>query len=170
MVYIAPTLIDGQPTPAAMWQEALDTLEALSVLGSSPPVQVKDSAFGFGTTTSTTYTSALTSLASLSTTFTVPPSGKVYINIAAAVINGAASGPWDFFASFQITGAATYGPNDTDAIHTRNGSANFGGVSSRRVLVTGLTPGTSPTVTMVYRASSGTGSYGIRSILVEPAQ
>lgn len=27
--YIAPTLIDGEPTPAAMWQEALDALEVL---------------------------------------------------------------------------------------------------------------------------------------------
>lgn len=153
----------GQRLPAPSLEGRISALEKQAV-------QVKDAALATGTTTSATYTSTLTGLASLSTTFVVPPSGRVYVNIAAAIMNGAASGPWDFFASFQITGAATYGPTDGDAAHARNGTINFGGVSSRRVLVTGLPAGITLTVTMVYRVTSGTGSFGLRSILVEPAQ
>ncbi|QXE36215.1 hypothetical protein KQY30_20170 [Streptomyces sp. GMY02] len=85
-------------------------------------------------------------------TTTVPPSGIVAISIGAAVAN-TASGAASAWAAWRATGALTQSASEANAV-SAVGSRTY---ATRRVIVSGLTPGASLTVTPQYQVnSSGT--------------
>ncbi|HEY5985813.1 MAG TPA: hypothetical protein VIV12_05425 [Streptosporangiaceae bacterium] len=96
-------------------------------------------------------------------TFTVPPSGMVYVTIGGAI--NPASGTSTF--SWRISGTDTVAADMAQAFSV--GGA-YTGRGSRRKLVTGLTPGASDTVTpRWWQSQTGTSDDANGELLVEAA-
>jgi hypothetical protein len=107
-------------------------------------------------------------------TFTAPPTGKVYVNVSAHMEENLAN---DFaYMAFEVRTGATIGSGTV--VHgavTQEGVAIGGAnglvriVAGNRVLVTGLTPGSSYNAqTMHLSTPAGTADLFFRYILVEP--
>lgn len=108
------------------------------------------------TTASATYTDLTT--AGPAVTLTVPASGKVEVVISSEMSNASGTA----LASYAVSGASTVAADDDRSIGSNSSTRH---TSSRTMLVTGLTPG-STTFTMKYRSTSGTATWVRRSIFV----
>jgi hypothetical protein len=121
-----------------------------------------------GTTTSNTYTSSLTTSTDdpVSVTFTAPSTGAVWVNMTPRI----APTSGESFVSFQITNTSTSAVV-VAAIDSNSVSSAYNGPvrSTGRRYVTGLTPGTQYTCTMMFRAASGTPSFDPGDLIVEAA-
>jgi hypothetical protein len=144
--------VSGQKVTAAQLNSAAPTGAVQSTVNTTS-----------GTTTSTSYTDSLTGSTTVSLAFTVPASGKIWVTITGATDNSA-----DNYStmSYRISGTAgTVAASDNWQLYFRNTNE---GLTSRRTMQTGLTPGASGTVTMQHKVAAGTGTFNHRQILVEP--
>lgn len=82
-------------------------------------------------------------------TFTVPPSGMAWVTVGAATqnTNTPTATAW---ASWRASGGYTRVPSETNGVCAMNGRT----YASRRVLVSGMTPGASVTLTPNWQVSS----------------
>lgn len=115
-------------------------------------------------TASTTYTDLATTGPSV--TLDVPASGEIVVDISAWLqVSVGQTG----YMGFALSGSNTLAATDARAAGGRNASTTaIIGTISRRVHLTGLSPGTT-TVKAVYRVSaSGTPAFSDRNIIVEP--
>lgn len=144
----------------------IPTVDELDESLASIDAQVDDPTSG--TTTSTSYTATLTGTTSLSTAFVAARTGH-WIGVSCMSLNSGASGPFNQYMSFDITAAGgfTYGPVDADAAETQWTNNNVGGMASRRTYVSGLTPGTTYTVTVKHKVSAQTGTFRSRRLTIE---
>lgn len=152
----------GNRVSASNLQAMVALLDAMS----SFPVSA---AGNDGTTTSTTYVNTLTGAATpLSLAFTALKSQHL-VTVSCTVLNSGASGPWNQYMAFQVTGSGftTYGPSDADSAYGQWTNNNVAGVGTRSTVVSGLTPGVSYTVTAFMRVGNSTGNFLNRRIVVE---
>lgn len=126
-----------------------------------------------GTTTSVSFTAALSGGTACSLVFTAPPSGKVMIFHNCEVTQNTAA--HFAIATFRVRTGNVIGSgtdvidasNDNEAIFAASTtSVRFG--SSR--LLTGLTPGSSYNVQELFRVTAGTGTFQKKSLIVQPVQ
>lgn len=120
-----------------------------------------------GTTGSTSFTPTLggTPGTNPSVTFVVPASGIIAVTIAALMsIN---SNTATIRLSFVLSGANTQASSNTTAVRFTPLVTNGTDSGERTFLLTGLTPG-STTATLEYMVTAGTGTFSVRSIIVEP--
>lgn len=137
-----------------------------AILGGTFPLSVTST--GDGSHNGGAYTFVPSGLAPspLSITFTaVKPIHT--IEVSAKVINSGAGGPFNGLLSFQVTGAMTYGPNDTDAANQQQTNNNIGGTVSRRTPVAGFVPGLQYTVTATFRVTGSTFLWNAIRLIVE---
>lgn len=129
----------------------------------------------FGTTTSTTYVTALTTAGTLGVAFVAPPSGKVTIHWGTHIGNTALGG--NSYATIHVRTGSSVGSGtdvltaaDVRAIRNQSSTATDQDTSgqNRSKTVAGLTPGNSYNVTMDSRVTAGTGAYENRNIQVVP--
>lgn len=122
-----------------------------------------------GTTTSTSYTSTLSGVATpLSLAFVAKRAVHV-IKVGATILQ-TTTGPWTAWMAPVVTGSgfSTYGPVDDDAQTAQQDDINAGAYGERTSLVSGLTPGVTYTVTPQFKAQSaaGTANFRDRTIIV----
>jgi len=119
------------------------------------------------TTTSTTYTATLTGTSTLSLTF-VALSTTAKVTVSAFIVNTGASGPFTFYMAPVTTGSGftTVGPSDADAAIMQTG-VNIGSTTEKSSILTGLTVGTTYTVTAQHKVSAQTGNFIYRRIFVD---
>lgn len=108
-------------------------------------------------------------------TFTVPPSGQVYVTLSANVQAHDGTTFSTTWASWRGTGGGiatgtASSLTDPRGVSARNGSRCYG---TKRVRVTGLTPGASVTITPIYFVSASAGvdantRVGEGTLIVEP--
>lgn len=122
-----------------------------------------------GTTTSTSYITALTTAAECGVAFVAPPSGKVTVHFHTAGFN---SGANDNKTAVRVGlgstvggGTSFYAATDNDMI-LYTGAATYGIGSF--VEISGLTAGDTYNACMAHRVSAGTGSFVFRSLKVIP--
>ena len=101
--------------------------------------------------------------------FVVPPSGRAYVTISAAISNYNTSTS-TIWAAWRATGSMGYTYNDL----TRTGLSAQGVrvVGSKRLMLTGMTPGETVTIVPQWNISSGNSSDATTTggvLLVEPA-
>jgi hypothetical protein len=110
-----------------------------------------------GNTTSTSFTTTLNT--GTNPTVTLVTGITALISIGALIYNSITS---DSYLSISVSGATTLAGQDSiSAYH----SQTFGIVSSRTFILAGLTAGTN-TFSMTYRVTSGSGTFGWRTIAV----
>ena len=86
-------------------------------------------------------------------TFTAPASGQVEVTLSAYIVNTAASGSTGNARSgLKVSGGLTRDPADGESVAARGGGV--GGTFSRTFLLTGLTAGTSYTLTSAHKCDS----------------
>lgn len=115
-------------------------------------------------TTSTTYADLPTTGPSV--TLNVPASGEVTIDLSASFSAGGAVAQAGYMG-FSLSGATTRAASDTTAACGRTVTGGLFGVISRRIHLTGLTPGTT-TFKAMYKTSTSTGTFADRHLIVEP--
>jgi len=120
------------------------------------------------TSQGTTSTAAYVDLATTgpSVTLNVPASGEVAIDLSAAYTSGGAAAQTGYMG-FTLSGANTRGATDATAAYARTVTSGLFGVITRRIHLTGLTPGTT-TVKAVYKTSTSTATFADRILIVEP--
>jgi hypothetical protein len=122
-----------------------------------------------GSTTSTSYITALPTAGACGVAFVAPPSGKVTILYGTAGFNSAAN---DNKTAVRVGTGATVGGGTSVYAATDNdmilftGSATYG--IGRVTEVSGLTAGDTYNAAMAHRVSAGTGSFLFRTIKVIP--
>jgi hypothetical protein len=110
-----------------------------------------------GNTTSTSFTTTLNT--GTNPTVTLVTGITALISIGALIYNSITS---DSYLSISVSGATTLAGQDSiSAYH----SQTFGIVSARTFILAGLTAGTN-TFSMTYRVTSGSGTFGWRTIAV----
>jgi len=120
-----------------------------------------------GSTSSTSYTSALGTSTDdpVTATFTAPPSGAVWVSVAARIDPAG-----ETFVSFQIAtnpgGSVVVAANDARSVSNTWNSPVRGG---RRMYVSGLTPLAGYTATMMFRVGSGSSTIDPNDLIVEPS-
>ena len=126
-----------------------------------------------GTTTSVTYTAALTGAPGVcGTSFNAPPSGAVTIEWVTQTANSTGATGW-CGTSFEVrqgsvvgSGTLVQASSDTEATFLPGNVPIRAGAHSE---VTGLTPGAQYNVQLMYRVSGGTGTYTRRKVTVKPS-
>lgn len=120
-----------------------------------------------GSTTATSYTSALSTSTDdpITLTFTAPPSGAVWVTVSARIDPAG-----EAFATFQILtspGGVVHTPaNDARAVSSSwNGPVR----ATRRCYVAGLTAGATYACTMMFRVQSGLAEFDGNDLIVEPS-
>lgn len=115
-----------------------------------------------GTTSSTSYTSSLSGASSLSvSSVTTGTAALVYVGARMSnSVNNAAT-----YIGVAISGATSVAADDDRAAYIDSLTANNLMSAGVWELYTGLTPG-SHTFTAQYHVSSGTGTYGVRNMIV----
>jgi hypothetical protein len=135
-------------------------------LNGGEPFTLSVSDLNEGTSTSTSYTIALTGAAVLSIDFVVPPSGKV-IAIVGGTMSAAVSA--NVYLSVQVTSLDSlttyFSPSDTDSLHVF--SNNLFKCGCRKILISGLTPGAARTAWLAFKVSGSTGHWRERSLIVK---
>lgn len=135
----------------------------------SPPTSATAGSSGYANTASTSYT---TLTGDPGVAFTAPASGKVDVHIRAAMVGEAAG--IGAQASFIVRTGASVGSGTTVVAATDDNSISVLGTDDaefgQSTLVTGLTPGNSYNVQMVYkrRGGSSNGGFSRRRITVKP--
>lgn len=133
------------------------------------PAPQSQAASGSVSTTSTTYV-ALSGDPGVA--FTAPVGGRALVHFGASMDGNAA----DTFAlvGFQIRTGAVVGSgtvqiaaNDNDAVGSEGASGTTGGRTS---MITGLTPGSTYNVQLLYKRLAGTGTafFARRTVIVQP--
>jgi hypothetical protein len=113
-------------------------------------------------TGSTTYTGLTT--AGPSVTLTVPATGKILVSVAASMI--ASTSSTQCYTSYAVSGGSTVAAVDLNAVTFTGGALSRASAASE---LTGLTPGSTITVTAQYRSGGpGTCTYNNRTIIVLP--
>lgn len=115
-------------------------------------------------TSSTSYVDLATTGPSV--TLTVPPSGEITVDIS-ALLTTATNLNVVGYMGFVLSGVNTLAAADSRAASGRGQTAGIFGNLSRRVHLTGLTPGTT-TVKAVYKSSAAQSTFTDRNIIVEP--
>lgn len=115
-----------------------------------------------GTTTSTSYTSSLSGASSLSVS-SVTTGTAALVYVGARMANNVSNGVCRI--CIAISGATTVAASDDRSAYSAAVSANNFMSCSTWELYTGLTPG-SHTFTAQYKVSTGTGTYGVRNMIV----
>lgn len=113
----------------------------------------------FGTTTSTSFTDTLTgAVGPVTLAFVAPPSGKVIINVSAAIKNSGAN-----FSglAFRLSGAGSRAAVDGEQAFVQGNSEV---VVAKDNPVSGLTPGGGYTITMQHKVTAGTGTFNYRRL------
>lgn len=102
-------------------------------------------------------------------TFAAPASGRVKVTFTAYMVNTAAStSTGNAYGGCKISGGITRDPTSLERTAARGGQV--GGTWSRTYLLTGLTPGTSYTLTSAHMCDAGGAWYSTdRTIVVEGA-
>lgn len=122
-----------------------------------------------GTTTSTTFTATLTGGTTSATTFVAPTSGKVLIHNTSQATN---SGTGSSICSFEVRTGGTIGGGSVFRAATDDDFTGIGGSTNTRSTavspISGLTPGSTYHVRQMFRASSGTGTFLRKNVIVEP--
>jgi hypothetical protein len=135
----------------------------------SPPTSVTAGSSGYANTTSTSYG---TLSGDPGVAFTAPASGKVDVHIRAAMVGEAAG--IGSQASFIVRTGSSVGSGTTVVAAADDNSIGMIGTddveAGQSTLVTGLTPGNSYNVQMVYkrRGASSAGGFARRRITVKP--
>lgn len=116
-----------------------------------------------GTTTATTFTTTRSGATSpVGIAFTAPPSGKVDVHMAAALINSGTGATNYTLVGFQVKTGAVLGSGSTVQSASDSLTLQNLGTETRRYgassLVPGLNPGSSYNVTLMYRVGAGTGT------------
>jgi hypothetical protein len=121
------------------------------------------------TTSSASYTATVSGgTSSFNTTFVATRTAHT-ITVSAFMLNAGSIGPYTFFMAPVVTGSgfSTYGPNDTDAAVAQFVNTSVpGSTCTRSTVVTGLTPGTTYTVTLQQKATGSTGEFANRRIVI----
>lgn len=125
-----------------------------------------------GTTTSTSYTATLSGGTACGLAFTAPLSGAVLIHNTSETFN---SGSGLSYCTIQVKTGASIG-SGTDVVAASDNesvaSQSSSGVGQVRAtatrLVTGLTPGSSYNVQQLFRVTSSTGTFGKKTLIVQP--
>lgn len=112
----------------------------------------------FGTTTSTSFVDALTGASPVTLAFVAPPSGKVIVEVSAAIKN---SGSNFSGVAFRLSGASSRAAVDGEQIFVQGNSE---ALVTKGNPVSGLTPGGSYTITMQHKVTSGTGTFNYRRL------
>lgn len=178
MAWSAPaTAVAGGVFSAALFNQhirdnLLETAPALATTVSSwfpadgsnslaERVPAQDNDLGSSTTTSTSYGNLADGL---TTAVTVSTGNRALVSIYANFSNSLGGNPNRSWVSYEVSGASTIAPSDTNSIdHSFIGGMRWGA----SFLVTGLTQG-SNTFTLRYRVTAGTGTYSVRRIAVIP--
>lgn len=127
-----------------------------------------------GTVTSGTYTTTRTAATSpVGKSFTAPPSGKVKIHWACGLTNSGTSGSNYTLCAFQIRAGTTLGSGTVYQAADDNRALQITGTTlemqkGRTSLVSGLTPGNSYNVTLMYKVGAGTGTISRIEVVVDP--
>ena len=118
-----------------------------------------------GTTTSTSWATALTGAGSVSSTLVVPPSGVIIVSWAGLISN---SGANTSYLGFSISGASTLAGDDECSVRNVGTTALVFGMTCLvpRGGGTALTPGSSITVALTHRVSAGTGTFDNRWLTI----
>lgn len=152
-----PTFVTGAVLTAAQLQTLSDDLTDLD--RRTTPVAAGDGSVR--TTNSTVYVS----LGTAAVTCTIGSTGKALVTLYSS-FQGDTVGML-VIMSYQITGAFSYGPSDSDALTYQVSDALFSSRHGATHVATGITPG-SCTFTAKYGVSSGTGSFKDSRITVTP--
>lgn len=135
----------------------------------SPPTSATAGSSGYSNTASTSYT---TLTGNPGVAFTAPQSGSVLVHLRAAMVGEAAG--IGAQASFIVRTGSTVGSGTTFLSATDDNSISMIGTedveAGQVTLVTGLTPGNSYNVQMVYKRRGGSsfGGFARRRITVSP--
>lgn len=130
-----------------------------------------------GTVTSGTFTTTRSGATSpVGVFFTAPPSGKVQVNWAGGIAGSGTGGSAFYLMGFQVltgttigSGASQVAADDNKSLQVTNlVSANGERQAGRTEVVTGLVPGNSYNVSLVYRVGTGTGTFSRASVSVIP--
>lgn len=146
----------------------VDGVQAVTALFATGAIQVSTQNTA-GTTTATSYTATLSGGTTCSAVFVAPPSGAMLILHAGHSAN---SGAGSCCTSYEVRTGGTVGSGtvfkaaaDTDAI------LNPGADGLRTAMfdvVTGLTAGSTYNTRLMFRATSGTGTFQSKKLLVAP--
>ncbi|MEU9805422.1 hypothetical protein [Mycobacterium sp. NPDC050853] len=117
-----------------------------------------------GTTSTAAYVDLTTTGPSV--TLNVPASGELTVDVSASYTSGGAAAQTGFMG-FTLSGANTAAAADARAAYGRTVASGLFGVISRRLHLSGLTPGTT-TVKAVYKTSTSTATFADRNLIVEP--
>lgn len=128
---------------------------------------------GNGTTTSTTYVAGSPVVG---TSFVAPQSGCVIVNIDGGIGHNGTTISVSAYLSFEVRAGGTVGSGsvvvaaaDDNGGRVLNPSTDAGfkyGTATRRVPVTGLTPGSTYNARLMFRTTTSTGTYLQRHITV----
>jgi hypothetical protein len=168
--------ISGQAVQVLSYRGALLVLGGSGKAVQPGPVVATGGNTDTGSTTSTSFVTALTGATNNSwgVAFIAPPSGTVLVSVKAAASNATAN---DYaLLDFQVrqgttinSGTVVRATNDNTAGIIRSGTAGLQATIVGSDVVTGLTPGSAYNVTLAYRASgTGAASYNRRQAIVLP--
>lgn len=162
--------VAGAIASSAEYNKIVDNVNDLNTrLTLREGVAVGDTQNTAGTTTSTVYTPTLTGGTTCSFTFVAPGSGRVLVshncNLEATSGNLALCGFELRTGSTIGSGTLVVGTTNNDEVLTAGSQANFG----RSRLVTGLTPGATYNIRMMFAVTSGTGTFKSKHLNVTPA-
>jgi hypothetical protein len=150
--------------------DAAQVTDARTWTETAPPIAVSDTQNTIGTTTSGSYTAALSGAgaATCSKVFTAPASGQVIITHS---LETACAPTTDLaLCSIEVKTGNVIGSGTTvlAAAHDNavySGNTRRGGSSK---LLTGLTPGSQYNVRLLYAVTGGTGTYVSKHLIVTP--
>jgi hypothetical protein len=120
------------------------------------------------TFTATTYSSVVSAANVLSVGFTVPPSGKIMITVAARMYPSVGGNICFTTAELSGMSAGTIGTGAANDINATRNSVVGDDQKCNRYLVSGLTAFATGTITMVHKMNAGTGNVSHRKLTVEP--
>ncbi len=155
-----PSFNAGQKLRASTMQAISDALNVASASNADATTR---------TTTSASFTTALTAPNICGTSFVAPPSGIVEVQWAAYMFN---SGSNFTQTSPAVRSGSTVGSGTTHLASADARSTTHNGTSGERATgstrVTGLTPGATYNVALEHRVGAGTGSFQNREVAVYP--
>lgn len=167
---VIPHVVSGAPTSSSAQNLLIDKVNELDAALAPDTVQaIAGSSFD---ATITTFGTASTagSYSDCAVVFDAPASGRVSLKFAARMVN---SGTGGALVGVETRAGSTVGSGTVfDAIDDQRAVSNYGTTFARsgaEHLLTGLTPGATYNTRLLHRATSGTASIALRSLIAAPA-